>query len=307
MAFGLEKLTNYWSTVLNESNAAPFDSEELRFPKVHQNSKFFGPIENLIHNKNFKNFILLTIIINAIALGLDTSGNIMAKYGNIIRPIDQICSIIFIIEITLKLLIWRFNFFSSSWNILDFFVVFIGITPSGRSFSTLRALRVLRVFRFFSTLPRIRRVITALFEAIPSMNSIFFILAIIFYTSAVITTSLFGESFPEWFGTLAHSLFSLFQIMTLEGWPEIARPVIKEYPYSWMFFLPFIVSTAFIVINLFIAILVSAIQSEHDAEMESGLENNLKSAHEDELQTRELIQELRTEIVALKQLIQNKI
>ena len=304
MSLGFQKFTDYWSG--SNSSDSPFDSEERRFPKVHQKSKLFGPIENLIHNQGFKNLVLLTIIINAIALGLETSPSIMAKYGHIIEPIDQICSVIFVIEISLKLLIWRLNFFSSCWNILDFIVVFIGITPSGRSFSTLRALRVLRVFRFFSTLPRIRRVITALFEAIPSMNSIFFILAIIFYTSAVITTSLFGEKFPEWFGTLGLSLFSLFQIMTLEGWAEMARPIMVDYPYAWVFFLPFIISTAFIVINLFIAILVSAIQSEHDAEMEDGLKNNLESAHLDELKTRESIEELRQEIRELKQLVQDK-
>ena len=91
------------------------------------------------------------------------------------------------------------------------------------------------------------------------------VLAVFFFTAGVLATHLFGATFPHWFGYLNRSLFTLFQIMTLEGWSMgIVRPVMEAFPWAWAFFIPFIMSTTFTVLNLFIGIIVSAMQSEHE-------------------------------------------
>ena len=57
-------------------------------------------------------------------------------------------------------------------------------------------------------------------------------------------------------------MYTLFQIMTLESWSMgIARPVMEVYPWAWAYFVPFILIATFTMLNLFIAIIVSTMQS----------------------------------------------
>ncbi|MEM7615993.1 MAG: ion transporter, partial [Pseudomonadota bacterium] len=164
-------------------------------------------------------------------------------------------------------------------------------------FSVLRAFRILRVLRLISAVPAMRRVVAGLLEALPGMGSIMFLLLMIFYVFAVISTKLFGDSFPEWFGTIAASSYTLFQVMTLESWSMgIVRPVMEVYPLAWLLFLPFIIATAFTVLNLFIGVIVDAMQSEHEAEARD--ERDLLQS-----QTEEILKELkqlRSEVAVMK-------
>jgi voltage-gated sodium channel len=112
-------------------------------------------------------------------------------------------------------------------------------------------------------------VVTALLAAIPGLSSIMLVLMLVFYVFAVMATNLFAEPFPDWFGNIGRSMYTLFQVMTLEGWSmEIARPIMEKFPYAWLFFVPFIMIATFTMLNLFVAIIVSAMQSQ--AEQESG-------------------------------------
>ena len=143
-------------------------------------------------------------------------------------------------------------------------IVGIALVPGAQGFSVLRALRILRVLRVISVAPSLRRVVEGFITALPGMGSVFLLMAIIFYIGAVMTTKLFGSSFPEWFGTLGRSGYSLFQIMTLESWSMgIVRPVMEVYPYAWAFFVPFIMVTTFAVVNLLVGLIVNSMQDAH--------------------------------------------
>jgi voltage-gated sodium channel len=103
---------------------------------------------------------------------------------------------------------------------------------------------------------------------VPGMGAIFLLLGLVFYVFSVMATKLFGASFPDWFGTIGASAYSLFQIMTLESWSMgIVRPVMQVYPYAWAFFVPFILCATFIALNLFIGVIVSAMQGEHEQQL----------------------------------------
>ena len=116
-------------------------------------------------------------------------------------------------------------------------------------------------------MPALRRVVGGLIAALPGMSSIVVLMAMLFYVAAVMATNLFGDTFPDWFGHLGASLYTLFQVMTLESWSMgIVRPVMEVYPYAWLFFIVFILLTTFAVLNLFIAIIVDAMSQEHKAE-----------------------------------------
>ncbi|MEM9343577.1 MAG: ion transporter [Pseudomonadota bacterium] len=224
--------------------------------------------------KDSTQFIILAVIIlNAITLGLKTADSLMASYGPFLQVIDKAALAFFVIELAVKLYAYGLSFFRNAWNIFDLCVVSLGLLPNTNSLSALRALRVIRTMRLLSAIPQMRAVVQALFDALPGMGAVIVMLLIVYYVFGVMATIMYGDSFDEWFGTVGRSLYSLFQIMTLESWSMgIVRPVMKEYPMAWAFFVPFIVLTAFSVLNLFIGILVNTMQAAVEAEAEAEFE-----------------------------------
>jgi voltage-gated sodium channel len=210
--------------------------------------------------------LIALILINAVILGLETSPALMASWGGLLVAADRLILSVFVVEISLRLVIMRLRYFRDPWNVFDFTVVAIALIPASGPLAVLRALRVLRVLRLITLVPSMRRVVGGLLSALPGLGSVSAIIAIIFYVSAVIATKLFGASFPELFGSLPKSAFTLFQVMTLEGWAmEVVRPVMAVFPLAWIFFLAFILSSTFTLLNLFIAVIVNAIQQENVA------------------------------------------
>lgn len=218
--------------------------------------------------------ITALIVVNAIALGLETDASIMAAYGEWLRSLDKIILLVFTIELAIKFYAYRWNFFRSGWNTFDFLIVAIAWVPAAGPLAVLRALRVLRVLRLISVVPQMRRVISAIGHSIPGMASVIGVLCLVFYVSAVLCTNLFGHHpdprMQEWFGSVGASAYTLFQVMTLESWSMgIVRPTMELFPYAWLFFVPFIIITSFAVLNLFIGIIVDAMQTAQEEPRES--------------------------------------
>ncbi|MDZ5697107.1 ion transporter [Chelativorans sp. M5D2P16] len=224
-------------------------------------------LREFIESRRFEAAITVLIVINAITLGLETSPTAVEAAGPLLLAIDRFILGVFVVELSVKMAVYRQRFFHDPWRIFDLFVVGIALVPATGNLSVLRALRILRVLRLVSIVPSLRRVVGGLVAALPGMGSIMLLLGLVYYVFSVMATKLFGAAFPDWFGTIGRSAYSLFQIMTLESWSMgIVRPVMEVFPWAWLFFIPFIVSTTFTVLNLFIGIIVSAMQAEHDAE-----------------------------------------
>ncbi len=224
-------------------------------------------LANWLDSAPVRNSIVAVIVFNAIILGMETSDSLMNAAGPLILALDRACLAIFVIEIALKLVAHGGRFFRSGWNLFDFVIVGIALVPAAQGLSVLRSLRILRVLRILSAVPSLRRVVEGLMTALPGMGSVFLLMSIIFYIGAVMATKLFSESFPDWFGTLGDSLYTLFQIMTLESWSMgIVRPVLEVYPYAWAFFVPFIMVTTFAVVNLIVGLVVNSMQDAHSEE-----------------------------------------
>jgi voltage-gated sodium channel len=183
--------------------------------------------------------------------------------------------------------------------VFDFAVVAIALVPATGPLAVLRALRVLRVLRMLTIVPSMRRVVGALLSAVPGLSSIALVLLLVFYVFGVIATHLFGALFPDWFGHLGRSLYTLFQVMTLESWSMgIARPVMEQAPWAWVFFIVFILFATFTMLNLFIAIIVNAMQTFQESEHQRTLENVAQAEHSVE-QSAE--QELHQEVKVLRE------
>lgn len=227
-------------------------------------------LQQFVESKQFQHAIIALILFNAITLGLETSQFGKANAG-ILHSLDTVILVIFSVELLIKLLVYRSDFFRSGWNWFDFIIVAISWAPTSGALSVLRAFRILRVLRLLSVVPQMRRVIGALAHSLPGMASVIGVLSIIFYVSAVLATKIFGShndaNMQEWFGSIGASAYTLFQVMTLESWSMgIVRPTMKLFPLSWVFFVPFIIITSFAVLNLFIGIIVDAMQVMHEEE-----------------------------------------
>ena len=268
--------------------------------------KLAANIAAIVESRAFSITITLVIVINAIVLGLETSPRVMAVAGPLLLAIDSAALWIFTIEIGLKIWLYRGRFFRGGWNIFDFTIVAIAWLPATGPLSVLRALRIIRVLRVVSLIPQMRAVVGALLKALPGMGSILAVLMLVFYIAAVMATKLFGETFPDWFGSIAASMFSLFQIMTLESWSMgIVRPVMEQHPGAWAFFVPFIIVTTFTVLNLFIALIVNSMQSLQ-AETSESLRTEAVIAHDERELLLQRIEELTTEVRQVRSMIRRE-
>ncbi|MBU2332178.1 MAG: ion transporter [Gammaproteobacteria bacterium] len=264
-------------------------------------------LKQLIEQPAVQRGILLLIVINAAILGMQTSPALVASWGELLRVLDMLILGVFVVEIAARIYVHRAAFFRDPWSLFDFTVVAIALVPASGPFSVLRALRVLRVMRMVTMVPSMRRVVGALLSAIPGLGSIAMVLALVFYVSAVIATGLFGADFPEWFGNLGRSVYTLFQVMTLESWSMgIVRPLMDVFPYAWVFFIPFILIATFTMLNLFIAIIVNAMQTVTDADHEA-TQATIEAAREHiEADLHEEVRALRGEIAELKELLRGQ-
>jgi voltage-gated sodium channel len=254
----------------------------------------------LLRAPSFERAVVALIVTNAALLGLDTYDTVHERYGHVIGLIDRLILSVFVVELALRLYVARLAFFRDPWSVFDLLVVGVALLPAAGPLSVLRALRILRALRLITAIPSMRRVVGGLIEALPGMGSIVALLALIFYVGAVMATELYGDRFPEWFGTLGRSAYTLFQIMTLESWSMgIARPVMDVYPWAWVFFITFIVVTSFAVLNLFIGIIVNAMQKEHEELLEAE-----RQKRDDELQ--QILAELRALRRELRELAERR-
>ena len=271
-------------------------------------------LETAIEGKLFRNMITTLIIINAIILGILT-------YEKTLNPgfvasldwFDRAVTIVFALEILLKLIVYRFGFFRSGWNWFDFLVVGISLLPGAEAFSVLRAMRVLRVLRLLHVVPMMRRITEALLKSLPGMGAILAVLALLTYVGAVMATNMFGDTdnpeVVQLFGDLPSSAYSLFQVMTMDGWRfEVVQKVVDDgHPYAPFFFLIFIFVASFAVLNLFIALIVDALAAdqraateEHLDEIEEELDEEFDEADKERDQIISLLTELKKEMAELK-------
>jgi voltage-gated sodium channel len=256
-------------------------------------------IQYLIESHWFQNFIIAVICINGAVLGIETSKTLSPESIEVLIKIDQLCLLIFVVELLLKFYVYRLNFFKEGWNIFDFVIVGIALVPATGQLSILRAFRIFRVLRLITTVDSIRRVVTGMLIALPGVGSVGGLLLIFFYIGAVISTTLYGEVFPDWFGDIGLSMYTLFQIMTLESWSMgIVRPVMEQFPYAWIFFIPFITVTTFMVLNLFIGIVVDALATVKEQDEQTKV-HKLPST-EDTGRILEEIAALRLQVEALR-------
>lgn len=257
-----------------------------------------------VESEAFQRLITALIVLNAVTLGAETSDSIMADWGDLLVAVDTVVLALFVVEIAARIVAHGPRFFLNGWNLFDFFVVGIALMPSSGALSVLRALRILRAFRLVSVVPAMRSIIEALIKSIPGLSSIMLLLMLVFYVFAVMATRLYGDSNPELFGTLGVSMFSLFQVMTMEGWPDIVTAVMEQHRWALLFFIPFMVLSTFTVLNLFIALIVDSMQKLHKIEIEAVDEAEKAAEAADRARIGRELDALTAEVRAMRQAVE---
>ena len=141
-------------------------------------------------------------------------------------------------------------------------------------FRVFRSLKGLRGFKMISSLKPLQVIIAAIGRSIPGISWTALLLMIIYYIFSIIGVTQFGETFPDWFGDIPKAMYTLFQVMTLESWSMgISRPVMEEFSYAWAYFVPFVLISSFVMMNVVVGIVVNAISEV--------VEFNKKEEHEE--------------------------
>ncbi len=258
-------------------------------------------------SKVFKNTIVLIILINSIVLGLITSDAIYAKFGKILEFILSTSVVIFTIEIILRIIAKGWRFFLNGWNIFDFLLVAIAFMPDTGAAITFRVFRVLRALRMVSSLKKLRHIVSAILVSAPHVFWAAVLLMIIFYIFGIMGQNLFHEEFPQWFGTLGETVYTLFQVTTLESWSMgIARPVMKVFPWAWCYFVPFVMISSYIVLNVVVGVVVNATSDLSDDDDVTDMKNKMKTKKVTNAELMQQITELKNHIERLEAKLDEK-
>jgi voltage-gated sodium channel len=228
----------------------------------------------LARDSRFHFGTLALIVLNGLLMGLETVPEVMARYGESLRLVNDVIQGLFVLEITIRILaFWPspFRFFRDGWNVFDFTVVALSLLPVGGQFATVsRLARLLRVTRLVSVSFELRLIVQTMLRSIPSMGHVSLLLGLLIYVYGIVGFYLFGATDPGHWGSLGASMLSVFQLLTLEGWVEMQRALMPTYPWAWLYFSSFVVVGVFIVINLFIAIVLNNLESVRAEERVSG-------------------------------------
>lgn len=277
------------------------------FQLIFYRLKHMDGLKSFLETQQFQMTIIGLIVLNALTIGLETSPAITNAAGSWLSQFDKYILIIFTLEISLKIVAYRHRFFMNAWNIFDFLIVAIALIPAAGPLHILRTLRILRTARLIKNVPKLRLIIESLLKSIPSIGWIAVLLFMIFYIFAVIGTDLYQDEFPQYFGDMGITFFTLFQIMTLESWSSgIARPMMEVLPHSYIFFIPFILLATYTTLNVFIAIVVNTMNEINRAEMKDEEERVKEFMHQEHQQMLDYLKNIENKINNLEKKLSEK-
>jgi len=222
----------------------------------------------LINNRYFELFMMGIIIFSAMLIGIETF-ELEPIYQDIIFSLDQLITIIFLIEILARISTYKkpLDFFKDGWNVFDFVIVMASLIPiNGNHSAVARLLRIFRILRIITIIPELKGIINSLFRSSASISYVFILMFIVFYIFAVVGTILFEATPSGLWNDLGTSLLTLFQVMTFEGWTDIMHESMKIHPWSWIFYILFIFLTTFTFLNMIIGIMLESLNEEHKEE-----------------------------------------
>ncbi len=220
----------------------------------------------------FERIIIALILFNAIVLGIETYPVIAVPYESLLLSINRLILIIFALEAALKITAAApvfSRYFGDGWNLFDFCVVVFSLIPQTGEYALIaRTIRLLRILRLITAVPELRLIVSTLIKSLPGLGNVILLISIVFYIYAIAGYHMFHAHDPFHWGSLGTSLITLFRVLTLEDWTDVMYSAMELNPFAWMFFISFVIIAAFIVINLFIAVVINNLhKAQHEMEL----------------------------------------
>ncbi|XP_051761104.1 sodium channel, voltage-gated, type I-like, alpha isoform X2 [Ctenopharyngodon idella] len=244
-------------------------------------------------------FITICIVINTIFMAMECHPMDTA-YSNMLTTGNMVFIGIFTAEMIFKIIaLDPYTYFQEGWNIFDSIIVTLSLLElcltnvlSGKGF--LRPFRLLRVFKLAKSWPTLNMLIKIIGNSLGALSNLTLVLAIIVFIFAVVGTQLFGKSYrdcvckisedctlPRWhMNDFFHSFLIVFRVLCGE-WIETMWDCMQVagQPLCLIVFMMVMVIGNLVVLNLFLALLLSSFSAENltanDEEIEK---NNLQIA-----------------------------
>ena len=204
----------------------------------------------------------IIVIINALILGVQTSRFVPDNIEKILHHIDGLILGFFVLELITKLVVSKGNFFRNNWNIFDFFVIALSLVDANNYLTILRAFRTLHLMSITDALPKTQHIIGGIRKSLPGISNVLVILVVFFYIACVMGVFLFRDSGLDEFQHIGLAMKSMFQVMSGDGWSGLMKSLEQHgYPFAWVYFIAFYIIIVFIILNLFIGVVVGAMQA----------------------------------------------
>jgi voltage-gated sodium channel len=236
--------------------------------------------ERIAGARRFQLFIFGVILLNAVVLGLDTYESIHEEWGDTLFILNEVFLGIYIVEILIRIAAHGTrpqDYFKSGWNVFDFIVVFAVFIPGVRENALiLRIVRLLRIVRIISVLPELRVLISGMIRAVRPIGAMAAMTMVLLFVYGMIGVKIFSEELPERWGDVGTAMLTLFTVLTLEGWNEILFDAQEVTQYAWVFLVSFVLFASFLVINVLIAIIITAVEEAREAELAEEIEERIQ-------------------------------
>ncbi|MBL4559575.1 MAG: ion transporter [Labilibaculum sp.] len=228
-------------------------------------------------------FILSLILLNSVILFI--GGYVSAENNGLLLFIDNSITILFILEMLIKLKEFKFiGYFKSNWNLFDFILILLSL-PALLTFLlnanfvdlsfllVFRILRVFKAFRFFKFIPNVSELLSGIQRALKASVFIFISFVIYIFVIGMLSFYLFRESGSENFKNPMISLYSTFKIFTVEGWYEIPEQITESYSklasfFTYLYFIFIVLTGGIFGLSLVNSIFVDSMVSDNNDELE---------------------------------------
>jgi voltage-gated sodium channel len=232
-------------------------------------------LRRLVESHAFTTVVIAVIIANAVVLGMQTYDGLVDRYGDLLDLLNGLFLAFFVLELAVRIAAYwprPQNFFRSGWNVFDFVIIAVAFVPGlSRSSTLLRLARLARVVRIVRLLPDLRLLVTAVLRSLPPLFSMALVTTLIIFVYGMVGWSLFGDELPQQWGNIGEAMLTLFVMLTLEDFPRLMEQGMEIYPWSWIYFVSFVLVAAFIIINVLIGIVLNSMEEARELERRRAL------------------------------------
>jgi voltage-gated sodium channel len=210
------------------------------------------------------------IVVNAVTLGLETYDEIADAAGAVLHALEYTCVGYFVAELLVRFaacLPAPGGFFRDRWNLFDLAIVAAPLLPGIRENVTLlRLLRLARIVRTFRLFPSLRVIVVGIRRSLPGLGSFLLITVLLLYGYAMLGWMMFGDAYPQKYGTVGQAMLTLFLLLSLDGITDTLQAGREVTGWAVLYYVSYMVTACYLLTNLLVGVVLTALQEAHQAE-----------------------------------------